>query len=162
MRPGFWFVWVLALAGCGGVPSRPAPVVVPGGGGGPTPGLALPPAVVQAPAAAGPASGGAVRVLVAQADDLARAGAWDRVAGLLERALHLAPRNPRLWSRLAAVRLAQGRYDQAEQLARRSLGLIRGDRALARYDWRLIAAAREGRGDRRGARRARRRAAIWR
>ncbi|WP_019569856.1 tetratricopeptide repeat protein [Thioalkalivibrio sp. ALE11] len=92
----------------------------------------------------------AQRAEQARADaDLARAGQ------LLERALRIAPRDARLWQRLAAVRLEQRDFDQAERLAQRSLGMAAGDRALQRENWTVILQAREGRGDTQGAREAR-------
>lgn len=96
------------------------------------------------------ASGLAQRAEQARADaDLARAGQ------LLERALRIAPRDARLWQRLAAVRLEQREFAQAERLAQRSLGMAAGDRVLQRENWTVILQAREGQGDADGAREAR-------
>ncbi|MGW8183786.1 MAG: tetratricopeptide repeat protein, partial [Burkholderiales bacterium] len=69
-------------------------------------------------------------------------------------ALRLEPRNPRLWQELARVRLKQGEYAQAESLAARSNSWAGGDRQLRAENWRLIAQAREARGDAAGARAA--------
>ena len=41
-------------------------------------------------------------------------------AASIERALRIEPRNPRLWQELARVRLKQGQYAQAENVAARS------------------------------------------
>jgi tetratricopeptide (TPR) repeat protein len=89
----------------------------------------------------------------------ARAGQPARAAALLERALRIEPRNAALWHNLAAVRLSQQRYSQAESLALRSNSLAGADRKLQADNWRVIAAARGGRGDQAGARRAEDRAA---
>src|SRR5699024_3014427 len=50
----------------------------------------------------------AVMALLGTADKLARAGHFDRSASTLQRALNIEPRNPFVYQRLAAVRLAQG------------------------------------------------------
>lgn len=82
------------------------------------------------------------------------AGRLAHAAAALERALRLEPRNPRLWQELARVRLKQGEYAQAESLAARSNSWAGGDRQLRAENWRLIAQAREARGDAAGAREA--------
>ena len=67
-----------------------------------------------------------------------------------------------LWHRLADVRLAQGRYSAVVQLASKSNALaLPADRDLRARNWRLIAKARNGLGDTRGARDAERRAASF-
>jgi len=82
------------------------------------------------------------------------AGRLSNAAASLERALRIEPRNPRLWQELARVRLKQGDYAQAENVARRSNSWAGGDAALRAENWRLIAQAREARGDAAGARAA--------
>jgi cytochrome c-type biogenesis protein CcmH/NrfG len=72
----------------------------------------------------------------------------------LERALRIEPRNPRLWQELARVRLAQGQYRQAENLAVKSNTLAAGDKPLRRENWRIIGQARTDLGDLAGAREA--------
>lgn len=75
--------------------------------------------------------------------------------GSLERALQISPEDPVLWSRVAELRLQQGRPAVAENLAARSNALA-GNQPLLRYrNWLLIAEARERRGDREGAEQAR-------
>lgn len=83
------------------------------------------------------------------------AGDAAAAAATLERALRIAPKDPLLWQRLAAVRLAQGRWDLAEQMAAKSNTLAGDDRAVMASNWLLIGDARQGRGDLAGARRAR-------
>ena len=68
------------------------------------------------------------------------------VAGI-ERAQRLEPRNPWLWQELARLHLALGDHDQAESLAARSNTWAGRDRTLRAANWRLIGAARAGRGD---------------
>jgi Tfp pilus assembly protein PilF len=85
----------------------------------------------------------------------AAAGRLANAAATLERALRIEPRNPRLWHELARVRLKQGQYAQAESVAARSNSWAGSDNALRAENWRLIAEAREARGDTEGARQAR-------
>jgi predicted Zn-dependent protease len=82
----------------------------------------------------------------------AAAGRLANAAASLERALRIEPRNPRLWQELARVRLKQGDYAQAESTAARSNSWAGGDNALRAENWRLIAQARDARGDAEGAR----------
>jgi len=84
----------------------------------------------------------------------AAAGQLARAAASLERALRIEPRNPRLWQELARVRLKQGDFAQAESVAARSNSWAGDDDQLRAENWRLIARAREARGDTAGARAA--------
>ncbi len=124
------------LGGCASTP-YPAPVEAP-----------------AAPAEAARAENPAVASLMARAQTDAAAGRTIDAAASLERALRIEPRNPRLWQALARVRLTQGNYAQAESLAARSNAWAGSDAALRAENWRLIAQAREARGDAAGARAA--------
>jgi tetratricopeptide (TPR) repeat protein len=84
----------------------------------------------------------------------AAGGRLANAAASLERALRIEPRNPRLWQELARVRLKQGDYAQAESTAARSNSWAGDDSGLRAENWRLIAQAREARGDAEGARAA--------
>ncbi len=84
----------------------------------------------------------------------AAAGNLAAAAASLERALRIEPRNPRLWHELARVRLKQGQYAQAENVAARSNSWAGDDRALRAENWRLIAESRRARGDTEGAQKA--------
>ena len=89
----------------------------------------------------------------ARADNAA--GRLANAAASLERALRIEPRNPRLWQELSRVRLSQRDYVQAESCAARSNSWAGSDDGALRADnWRLIAQAREARGDADGARAA--------
>jgi predicted Zn-dependent protease len=99
----------------------------------------------------GPKENVAVAGLMDSARNDASAGKFPSAAASLERALRIEPRNPRLWQELARVRLKQGDYVQAENLAARSTGWAGNDPQLRADNWRIIAAAREARGDRAGA-----------
>jgi predicted Zn-dependent protease len=59
--------------------------------------------------------------------------------------LRIEPRNPRLWQELARVRLQQGDYAQAQNLAARSNSYAGSDGALRAENARIIEQARAGR-----------------
>ena len=127
-----WLLVVL-LAGCAAptpapVEKAPAPVDVP-----PPP---VRPATRETPAVAS---------LMDSARVDAAAGRLANAAATLERALRIEPRNPRLWSELARVRLQQGEWAQAEQTALRSNSFAGNDSELRADNARIIAAARERR-----------------
>ena len=82
------------------------------------------------------------------------AGRFPNAAATLERALRLEPKNPRLWQELARVRMNEGEYAQAENLATRSNSWAGGNGELRAENWRLIAEARAARGDDVGAKEA--------
>ena len=118
-----------------------------------------PPAPVSAPEPppAPPAArteSAAIAGLLAGARADAASGRLANAAASLERALRIEPRNPRLWQELARVRLKQGEYAQAESTAARSNSWAGSDSTLRAENWRLIAQAREARGDAAGARAA--------
>src|SRR5262252_6424274 len=77
----------------------------------------------------------AVSSLVESARADASAGRLANAAASMERAIRLAPRNARLWQELARVRLQQGEFGQAEQVALRSNSLNRGDASLRVENW---------------------------
>ena len=114
------------------------------------------PAPTPEPAAkpAAPSENVAVAGLMQSARADVAAGRLPNAAATLERALRIEPRNPRLWQELARVRLKQGDYVQAESVAARSNSWAGNDTTLRAENWRLIAQAREARGDAEGARTA--------
>jgi hypothetical protein len=121
----------LLLASCATAPEPASP---------PT---AAPAPVEQAPAPyLGPRENTAVAGLMESARADAAAGRLPSAAASLERALRIEPRNPRLWNRLARVRLQQGDPAQAEGLAARSNSLAGGDAALRAENQRIIDEAR--------------------
>ncbi len=130
------------------------------------------PPVIGAPAGAEPAEGQASAVpesppspvlvsLLTQSRQAAGRGELARAAELIERGLRIEPDNARLWSRLAQIRLEQGRFSQAESLARKSNRFAQGRADLLEANWRLIARARSQRGDEAGAEQARQTAAHY-
>lgn len=114
-----------------------------------------PPSVPQAPEPAArapaPSESMAVAGLMQSARSDTEAGRLGSAAATLERALRIEPHNPHLWQELARVRLKQGEYGQAESVAARSNAWAGSDNGLRAENWRLIAQAREARGDSSGA-----------
>lgn len=104
----------------------------------------------------------AVVALLDQAASQRSGGEWERSVATLERALRIEPRNPRLWYRLAELRLAMNMPQRAEQLAMKSKALSVANPALIEQNWRLIAEARYQRGDTTGAAEALRQAGNYR
>jgi predicted negative regulator of RcsB-dependent stress response len=112
-------------------------------------------AVMQPVEAPTPPSGNnAVMTLLNKAHSQAAAGRMDEAQANLERALRIEPRNPVLWQELARIRLEQGQYRQAENLAAKSNVLAGTNRYLRAKNWRIIGEARSRRGDLQGARSA--------
>lgn len=72
-----------------------------------------------------------------------RQGRYHIAASQLERALRIEPANPRIWHYLARVRLNQGRYAQAANLAAKSNALSRGERELIEQNNDIIETARK-------------------
>ena len=91
-----------------------------------------------------------VVALLDSAADYVDSGELDKAAAALERALRLEPRNASIWHDLGQIRLHQGEYQQAEDLATKSNSLSDSG-ALQARNWRLIAIARRAAGDRAGA-----------
>src|SRR5258706_7196494 len=125
-------------AGCASVSKQPEP--------GPPP--------LLFPAAPTHAESPAMASLMESARADATAGRIGNAAASLERAVRIEPRNPRLWQQLARVRILQNDYVQAESCAARSNSWAGSDDALRADNWRLIAQAREARGDSDGAKAA--------
>jgi tetratricopeptide (TPR) repeat protein len=98
-----------------------------------------------------PSRNEAVVALLEQAQTQYAAGQSEAAGSSLERALRIEPRNPVLWQELARVRLGQGQYRQAENLAAKSNALAANDKLLRAENWRLIGQARSRLGDLPGA-----------
>ena len=97
----------------------------------------------------------AVLALRSDAEASATRGDYDNAAASLERAIRIQPRNARLWHDLAEIRLKQQQPGLAEELAKKSNAHARGNAALIRANWTLIAEARRLKGDVEGAASAR-------
>ena len=103
---------------------------------------ARPPRVGEG-ASTAPRSGSAVVALLDNAGQQTRSGNLDAAAAALERALRLEPRNPEVWSRLAGIRLQQGQFDQAINLASKSNSLSGNTTTLVARNNRIIAQAKQ-------------------
>jgi tetratricopeptide (TPR) repeat protein len=103
-------------------------------------------------------AGPAVLSLYRKAQDARAAGHPDQAEEQLERARRIEPRNPFIWQALAGTKLDLKQFDQAEEFANRSNDLSRGNPWVENGNWRLIATARQQRGDSGGAVQAQNRA----
>ncbi len=101
-----------------------------------------------------PSDNAAVLALMNKAQSQVAAGQMDEAEANLERALRIEPRNPVLWHELARIRLKQGQYRQAENLAAKSNVLAGANGHLRAKNWRIIGEARSRLGDLQGARAA--------
>lgn len=106
-------------------------------------------------AAVQPVPRSAVDKLRFQAQAAQAGGDWEKAAALLERALRLDSREVDLYAEIAEVRLGQGRFADAEQLALRGLTVNSGNDERSARLWHAVAQARSGQGDVVGAREAR-------
>ncbi len=79
-----------------------------------------------------------LRQLLVEAEAARARGDEARAEALLEQALRMAPREPRVWYRHAGLRLQQGRLDEARAMARRGLGYAREGRMRSQL-WLLLA-----------------------
>jgi len=82
--------------------------------------------------------------------------------GSVERALRIEPRNAHVWHRLASLRMKQGQYGMAVELAAKSNSLAGGDAELVRDNWRLMARGYRAAGDSDSAKAAERKAQAYR
>ncbi len=93
----------------------------------------------------------AVAGLLREAEASSASGRLDSAASTLERAIRIQPRSPVLWQKLAEVRLQQHQPGLAEDLAKKSNLLAKGNGDLIRKNWSIIAQARRQKGDAEGA-----------
>lgn len=83
----------------------------------------------------GPAS----RALVTQARTQATSKNYSLAASSIERALRIEPNNPLLWLEYGQVRMNEGNYPQAENMARKALATASGDAKTQSAAYRLLA-----------------------
>jgi len=102
----------------------------------------------------------AVIDLLNESEQQHRQGRLVEATATLERAQRIAPKDPRVYYRLAVIRLEQGQYMPAEQLARKAIASAGGNHALQASAWELIAVTRQRRNDQAGADQARANAAA--
>jgi predicted Zn-dependent protease len=150
-RFGWFFVsaWLLLLAGCAGVATKPSTPPTPSGTQQPGEGAIIEPVPKSA------MSGNrAVIALLDRAQTDNESGQREAAGASLERALRIEPRNPWLWLELAQVRLAQGQYAQAITLARKSNSFAGRQPRVQAENWQVIGQARVAQGDSAGAEQA--------
>lgn len=105
-----------------------------------------PPQPPPAPVVREPTLGAASRALVSQAQTQMATKNYVVAASSIERALRIEPDNPLLWIELGKVRLAEGNYVQAENMARKAVSMsVNAPRAQSSA-WRLIAESYRARG----------------
>ena len=117
--------------------------------------LAAPVAVQEVPPVvpevALPASDQAVvEQLLTEADQLKAQGKVTQAVIQLQRAQRIAPREPKVYARLAALQLSLGEASRAEQLALKGLTLVPNKKSYQYYFWKLIGASRSNLGDSQG------------
>ncbi len=95
--------------------------------------------------------GEAVVSLLDDADKQAQGGRLDSSAASIERALRIQPKNPSLWLQLARIRMQQGKLQQAEGLAAKSMTLSLNNPQLRIENWRPVAQIRQKAGNASGA-----------
>jgi len=88
----------------------------------------------------------AVIALIEQSDYEWREGNVSQAVVVIERAIRIQPRNPVLWYRLASLRLQQGRYELAENMARKSSSLARSNKTLIQKNREIIRKAQRKQG----------------
>ena len=98
----------------------------------------------------------AVLSLLEQADSLREAGDLAGASARLERAQRIAPDEPEVYFQLSTVRLEQGRFEEAANIAGQAVDFAVSDNAMKRDLYTLIARARDAIGDTAGAGEARR------
>ena len=104
------------------------------------------PQPLPAPVVREPTLGAASRALVSQAQTQMATKNYAVAASSIERALRIEPDNPLLWIELGKVRLAEGNYVQAENMARKAVSMsVNAPRAQSSA-WRLIAESYRARG----------------
>jgi tetratricopeptide (TPR) repeat protein len=133
-------------------PSPPQGTVIPGTGTIAPPVITPPPVAINYPKTIQDSNAGpAVLSLYKKAQEARAAGHADQAEALLERAQRIESHNAFVWQALAGTKLELLKPDQAEQFANRSNDLARGNPYIEAGNWRLIAAARQARGDAGGA-----------
>jgi len=123
-------------------PETPPPEQQPGQAPSTTPEPTPPPA----PVVREPTLGAASRALMGQAQTQMATKNYVVAASSIERALRIEPDNPLLWIELGKVRLAEGNYVQAENMARKAVSMAVNAPRAQSSAWRLIADSYRARG----------------
>ena len=97
-----------------------------------------------------PSNQAVVEQLLAEADQLKAQGKVTQAVIQLQRAQRIAPREPKVYARLASLQLSLGEASRAEQLALKGLTLVPNKNSYQYYFWKLIGASRSHLGDTKG------------
>lgn len=92
-----------------------------------------------------------VLALLKQAEEETANGNSQQAIATLERGIRIQPKDPWLWHQLGVLRLKQKQWQKAIVMAEKSLSLAQGHQNLISANWQIIATARRGMGDERGA-----------
>lgn len=84
----------------------------------------------------------AVRHIIQKAKILTEQQRFGSAMQELERGVTIAPNNPLVWQSIALVRLYQGRFAQANQMARKSNALSQGNKDIMAINQQIIASAK--------------------
>lgn len=98
--------------------------------------------------------GSAIQTLLADAKKAVAENRLDRASSSLERAVRIEPNNAGIWYDLAQIKLHQGQYTDAENLAKKSIGFAGEGTKMAKRNYVLISAIRKAQGDVTGAQEA--------
>ncbi|MGM0563392.1 MAG: tetratricopeptide repeat protein [Pseudomonadota bacterium] len=104
----------------------------------------------------------AVVAIWQRAEEARLTGDTEGAIAQLERAIRIDPTDAVIWSRMAELRLDQGNYVAAENVAMKS-NQLNGDEdeVLAYRNWLIVAKARKAEGNLQGAEEAQRKAALF-
>ena len=149
---GLALALLAALAACSTLEgARRPPSTEAGGAEGAVPGAETNDAAVPTPEAVPPEvvtpprpqsqTAGATQALLAQSRAARAAGSYAQASATIERALRIAPSDPRLWVELGEIQLATGDAAQAATLARKALTLATDDSAVIADAQSLLRAA---------------------
>jgi len=79
-----------------------------------------------------------IQKMLARINGLLDKDNYSNATSLLERALRIDPKNPLLWHKLASVKLTEGNYAQAKQMATRSNQYVQKNAQLREKNQRII------------------------
>ena len=85
----------------------------------------------------------AVKHIIQKATKLTEQQRFESAIQELERGVAIAPKNPLVWQNIAMVRLYQGRFSQARQMASKSNALSQGDKDIIEINEEIIRSAKK-------------------
>lgn len=99
-----------------------------------------------------------VKSLIAEANRAVQQNNLDKAASSLNQAVKLQPKNASIWYDLSQIRLHQGRFSEAEQMAQKAISNSGSNQTINKRSWKIIEASRAARNDKAGAEQARKNA----